>query len=84
MENVLPSGQMQCAIKPSVGKIIRYQHPTNYMDTLKTVESAKYLGCTFTSDLRWNDHVNNGAVAIIRQSDNPIVRQSDSPTNALN
>ena len=25
-----------------------------------------------------------GAVAIIRQSDSPIVRQSDSPTNALN
>ena len=23
------------------------------------MESAKYLGCTFTSDLRWNDHVNN-------------------------
>jgi hypothetical protein len=23
------------------------------------VESAKYLGCTFTSDLRWNDYVNN-------------------------
>ena len=23
------------------------------------MESAKYLGCTFTSDLRWSDHVNN-------------------------
>ena len=36
--------------------------PTSYKlhgHTLKTVESAKYLGCTFTSDLRWNDHVNN-------------------------
>ena len=26
---------------------------------MKTVESAKYLGCTFISDLRWNDYVNN-------------------------
>lgn len=36
--------------------------PTSYKlhgHTLKTVESAKYLGCTFTSDLRWNDYVNN-------------------------
>ena len=38
--------------------------PTSYKlhgHTLKTVENAKYLGCTFTctSDLRWNDHVNN-------------------------
>jgi hypothetical protein len=28
--------------------------------------------------------ISGGAVAIIRQSDNPIVRQSDSPTNTLN
>ena len=27
--------------------------------TLTSVRSAKYLGCTFTSDLRWNEHVNN-------------------------
>jgi hypothetical protein len=36
--------------------------PTSYKlhgHTLKTVESAKYLVCTFTSDLRWNDYVNN-------------------------
>ena len=36
--------------------------PTSYKlhgHTLKTVESAKYLGCTFTLDLQWNDHVNN-------------------------
>jgi hypothetical protein len=36
--------------------------PTSYKlhgHTLKTVESAKYLDCTFTSDLRWNDYVNN-------------------------
>jgi hypothetical protein len=39
MENVLPSGQMQCA-KPSVGKIIRYQHPTNYMDSLSKLWKA--------------------------------------------
>jgi hypothetical protein len=36
--------------------------PTSYKlhgHTLKTVESAKYLGCTFTSDLQWKNHVNN-------------------------
>jgi hypothetical protein len=36
--------------------------PTSYKlhgHTLKTVESAKYLGYTSTSDLRWNDHVIN-------------------------
>ncbi|XP_071170901.1 uncharacterized protein [Mytilus edulis] len=27
--------------------------------TLEPVKSAKYLGCTFTSEMKWNDHVNN-------------------------
>jgi hypothetical protein len=35
--------------------------------------------CYIYSKANWN-----GAVAIIRQSDSPIVRQYDSPTNALN
>ena len=45
--------------KPSVGN---NTIPTSYKlhgCTLKTVESTKYLGCTFTSDIRWNDYVNN-------------------------
>ena len=27
--------------------------------SLESVSSTKYQGCRFTSDLRWNDHVNN-------------------------
>jgi hypothetical protein len=30
-----------------------------YMDTLESVESAKYLGCLISSDLRWTKHINS-------------------------
>ena len=36
--------------------------PTSYTlhgHKLEPVKSAKYLGCTFTSELKWNDHINN-------------------------
>ena len=39
--------------KPTITSYTLHGH------TLTSVRSAKYLGCTFTSDLRWNEHVNN-------------------------
>ena len=50
--------------KCNVLTISRKSNPiiTSYIlhgQTLTSVQSAKYLGCTFTSDLRWNEHVTN-------------------------
>lgn len=32
--------------------------PSWQMQCLDTVQNAKYIGCTFTPNLRWNEHIN--------------------------
>ena len=46
-----------CCMSQTLGNAIH--NYTLHGQSLKSVESAKYLGVTITSDLRWNCHVSN-------------------------
>jgi hypothetical protein len=44
--------------------ITKKRNPTKFNSTLhghslEDVTSAKYIGCTITSDLKWGTHINN-------------------------
>ena len=50
--------------KCNVLTITKKRNPIKFNDTLhghslEHVTSAKYLGCTITSDLKWGPHINN-------------------------
>lgn len=56
MENGLPPRQAT-----SAGETTPLKHPTRYMFTLYNLSKAPNTeaACTFTSEIKWNDHVNN-------------------------
>jgi hypothetical protein len=57
MVNGIPSRKMQCSITKKRNPI-KFNY-TLHGHSLEHVTSAKYLGCTITSDLKWGLHINN-------------------------
>ena len=58
MENGIPPWQMQCPNNKQETKSNQIQLQSTWTH-LRNVESAKYLGCLISSDLRWTKHINS-------------------------
>jgi hypothetical protein len=58
MVNGIPSRKMQCSNYYKEKNTIKFNYPL-HGHSLEHVTSAKYLGCTITSDLKWGPHINN-------------------------